>query len=48
MRIRLLLVVLLLGVHATAVAQQPELRTRNVILVTLDGLRWQEVFGGVD
>lgn len=24
------------------------LRTRNVILVTVDGLRWQEVFGGAD
>lgn len=23
-------------------------QTRNVILITLDGLRWQEVFGGVD
>ena len=23
-------------------------RTRNVLLVTTDGLRWQEVFGGVD
>jgi hypothetical protein len=27
-------------------AQQPG--ARNVVLVTLDGLRWQEVFGGVD
>ncbi|MCX7388556.1 MAG: alkaline phosphatase family protein [Planctomycetales bacterium] len=26
----------------------PALRTRNVILITVDGLRWQEVFGGVD
>jgi hypothetical protein len=24
------------------------LRTRNVLLVTIDGLRWQEVFGGTD
>lgn len=23
-------------------------KTRNVILVTLDGLRWQELFGGID
>jgi arylsulfatase A-like enzyme len=23
-------------------------RTRNVILVTIDGVRWQEIFGGVD
>ena len=27
---------------------EPSLRTRNVILITVDGLRWQEVFGGVD
>jgi hypothetical protein len=27
---------------------QSGLRTRNVILVTTDGLRWQEVFGGAD
>lgn len=26
----------------------PPCRTRNVILVTLDGLRWQEVFTGID
>jgi hypothetical protein len=25
-----------------------ELRTRNILLVTTDGLRWQEVFGGAD
>jgi len=25
-----------------------QLKSRNVILITLDGLRWQEVFGGVD
>lgn len=24
------------------------LRTRNVVLVTIDGVRWQEIFGGVD
>ncbi|MGK0265515.1 MAG: hypothetical protein ACI8UD_004179, partial [Planctomycetota bacterium] len=23
-------------------------RTENVLLVTLDGLRWQDVFGGAD
>ena len=26
----------------------PRLKTRNVLLVTTDGLRWQEVFGGAD
>ncbi|HHY84609.1 MAG TPA: hypothetical protein GYA07_03605 [Verrucomicrobia bacterium] len=25
-----------------------EVRTHNVILITTDGLRWQEVFTGVD
>lgn len=29
-------------------AQAPKLRTENVVLVTLDGMRWQEVFGGAD
>ena len=23
-------------------------RTENIVLVTADGLRWQEVFGGID
>jgi hypothetical protein len=27
---------------------EPSLRTRNVMLITVDGLRWQEVFGGAD
>jgi hypothetical protein len=29
-------------------AQAPQPRTRNVILVTLDGVRWQDLFGGMD
>jgi len=29
-------------------ARTGEFRTRNVIFVTTDGLRWQEVFGGAD
>ena len=32
-------------VFLTAVAQH---KTENVVIVTLDGMRWQEVFGGVD
>jgi len=38
------------GVQAQSekAAIEPSLRTRNVILITVDGLRWQEVFGGVD
>lgn len=35
---------LALGAHAQTVKQ----RTENVVLVTLDGMRWQEVFGGAD
>ena len=29
-------------------AEAGRLKTRNIILVTTDGLRWQEVFGGAD
>lgn len=35
----------LAGFASTAFAQTP---ARNVVLVTLDGLRWQEMFGGAD
>ncbi|HLP21071.1 MAG TPA: alkaline phosphatase family protein [Chitinophagales bacterium] len=38
---------LLLFISICAYAQQP-LKTENVILVTWDGYRWQELFGGVD
>lgn len=31
-----------------ACAQQPNAHAENVILVSIDGLRWQEVFGGAD
>lgn len=41
----LLLLVLL---PTTAVADNPTVKAENVIIVTLDGLRWQEVFGGAD
>lgn len=33
---------------ANAPAWSQETETRNIILVTLDGLRWQEVFSGAD
>jgi len=36
-----------LGLAAQLNAQQAT-RTQNVILVTLDGFRWQEVFSGAD
>jgi len=36
-----------LGVTA-AMADQPQSATRNVVLVTQDGVRWQEIFRGAD
>ena len=41
-------VLLLVCVAVTSIACGAELRTRNVILVTLDGVRTQEIFGGMD
>lgn len=47
--LRLVLAVLLLGPFACAQAPAPSPRaTTHVILVTLDGLRWQDVFTGAD
>ena len=43
---RFLLLLLLLPLTAPAQTARP--RTENVVLVTLDGMRWQEVFGGAD
>jgi hypothetical protein len=31
-----------------ALAEEPVRKTENLVIVTLDGLRWQEVFGGAD
>jgi len=44
---RKFLFLLLLAGTVTAIAQQP-LKTENIVLVTWDGYRWQEVFGGLD
>jgi hypothetical protein len=41
----LLAFVLALGSVRPAVAQAP---ARNVVVITIDGLRWQEMFGGAD
>ena len=38
----------ILALTALAAAQSPKPKTRNVILVMTDGLRWQEVFEGAD
>src|SRR5581483_1857340 len=29
-------------------AQSQSRKTENLVIVTLDGMRWQEVFGGID
>jgi hypothetical protein len=38
----------LLTLTISIFAREDSLKTRNIILVTLDGLRWQEVFTGAD
>lgn len=38
--------VILLGVHSARAQAPAPGPTRNLVLVTMDGLRWQEVFGG--
>ena len=43
-----LLLLLLLGPLGHPRAQTPGRQTENLILVTLDGVRWQEIFGGAD
>lgn len=44
----LLLVLLLVGVAPGAAADLPGPQTKNVFLITLDGVRWQEVFTGAE
>jgi len=43
-----ILSILLLFPGFSAQAKGPHFKTQNVILVTLDGMRWREVFQGVD
>jgi hypothetical protein len=43
-----LFVLLLLVPPGAALAAEPARKTENVIIVTLDGFRWQELFGGAD
>ncbi|HTE12398.1 MAG TPA: hypothetical protein VK645_15545, partial [Chitinophagaceae bacterium] len=38
---------LILGIYCTCFLQAQQ-KTENVVIVTLDGMRWQEVFGGAD
>ena len=49
MRLSRFLCLIVLGSFARPAGAQPHPpRTENVVLVTLDGMRWQEVFGGAD
>ncbi|HEX8426663.1 sulfatase-like hydrolase/transferase [Hymenobacter sp.] len=45
---RISLLLLACAVGGTTAAQTRKPQTENVVLVTLDGMRWQEVFGGAD
>ncbi len=45
---RALLLTLMAVLAAAPLAAQSPLRTRNVVLIVSDGLRWQEVFTGAD
>lgn len=44
----LLLLLSLLLLNSTLLPAQKKLKTENVVLVTLDGFRWREVFTGAD
>lgn len=46
--IRTLLMLLILASISITATSQPVLKTENVILISLDGLRWQELFSGID
>lgn len=44
---RILILILVQFCCFVGIAQQ-QLKTENVVLITLDGLRWQELYGGAD
>jgi hypothetical protein len=48
MQNRLLLLTMVLAVFTSPATAESARKTENVIVVTLDGFRWQEVFGGAD
>jgi hypothetical protein len=48
LRLAASLVVLVLLAATSSIAQIKKLKTRNVVLIVSDGLRWQEVFTGAD
>jgi len=41
-------IILLFSITTIVVSAQSKLKTENVILITLDGMRWQEIFNGAD
>ena len=45
---RMTLLMLTVAAATSAAAQQSPTRTRNVVLIVADGVRWQEVFRGAD
>jgi hypothetical protein len=47
-RVVALLAIAIVGGTAASKMRPQRVRTENVILITLDGFRWQELFGGAD
>lgn len=45
---KILILIVLLPIIASSTSAQQKLKTENIILITLDGMRWQEVFNGGD
>ncbi|MBK7870338.1 MAG: alkaline phosphatase family protein [Saprospiraceae bacterium] len=43
-----ILFIFIMGLSFSLNAQTDKLKTKNVVIITLDGFRWQELFGGVD
>ena len=43
-----LFLLFLIGCDNNPIINKNGLKTQNVILITLDGVRWQEVFQGAD
>ena len=46
--IKTLLILMISLVYSAASFAQGTFKTKNVIVITLDGLRWQEIFTGAD
>ena len=46
--IHILLLTFCISIYSTSIDAQSKLKTENVILITTDGFRWQEMFSGAD